>query len=686
MNIPPRGIRTIALAVAVAALGLAVAHARAGEPALTLEARFAAGGFLRGRRAAAVEVEIANAGDAFRGELQLRAEGGARFFLPVQASSGSRLRYFLPFWPGPPGPFAAWVDLVDETGADAAASRKIQSPISAQLFAAGYVSAKGSKTLQQLFGSAELRTLNTLVRIPPDRFPDPWEALDPFDVLFVKGSDFRALTASQERALHDWVLRGGGLFAVEDGVASGWKGSFAAAALGMEFGSQVEEADSPALARYAGRRRGPGAFFRIQAACRRGETIVFQGSGLLKDLVAAAPMGRGSVTVLAFDPFDPGFEAWDGARAFWNRLLADRLAFGPFREGEPSRSGAETAIEKSLHTDRNPLPSVGLVLLAVLAYAAAIGPLEYLLVRRLRRPHATVVTFPLVVALATVAALWASAGVKGRTVAQTEVTVEDVDPRTGDGVRDTYVALFSPRPAVVPLAPTRRSFTHEFGLFRSSLVPGQELPCAFGPDGFVEPSMPVGGTRYFRAAGVEPRVAPPLEVRVHMVDHLRGGSGAPAERDFEVTVVNGFETELERCEVLAGEFHVLGPRALLLEGSVGPGETRVFKSAHGDLRAVPLGKRLREVKENANPSLRDVFVHLGFLRVGWEGEEAGLLRRGLFLGEALHRDGQVFFTAWAKDEPLLLQGEDWPPARSRSLRWIRMRVTESTTFEQVEGD
>jgi hypothetical protein len=344
--------------------------------------------------------------------------------------------------------------------------------------------------------------------------------------------------------LHDWVLRGGGLVAVEDGVTAGWKDSFVAAALGMEFGGQAEEADSRALARYAGRRRGPGAFFRIQAACRRGETIVFQGSGLLQDLVAAAPMGRGSVTVLAFDPFDPGFEAWDGARGFWKRLLADRLAVGSPREGEPSRSGAEAVIEKSLQTARNPLPSVGLVVLAVLAYAAVIGPVEYLLLKRLRRPYATVFTFPLAVALAAAGALWASAGVKGRTVAQTEVTVEDVDPRTGDGVRDTYVSLFSPRPAVVPLAPTRRSFTHEFGLFRSALVPGQDLPCAFGPDGRVEPSMPVGGVRFFRAAGVEPRATLPLEVGVHMIDFLREGSGERAARDYEVTVRNGFETDL----------------------------------------------------------------------------------------------------------------------------------------------
>lgn len=220
----------------------------------------------------------------------------------------------------------------------------------------------------------------------------------------------------------------------------------------------------------------------------KGETWIGETRGDNSRLAVQAPFGLGRVTVLAFDldrsPFtDPVNGNWRGE--FWEWLVAeagDREAsklpeaqvqrvgkgadeLNPNPRGgrggwqQPAqasyRSEGEDGIVSALRAnvdyyDEVPVISFGWVALFILGYTLVIGPIEYILLKKLLgKLEYTWITFPIIVLTVSGAAYLTAYAVKGQDLRMNKIDVVDVDLRT-DPARPrvygrTWFTIFSPR-------------------------------------------------------------------------------------------------------------------------------------------------------------------------------------------------------------------------------------------------
>ncbi len=202
-------------------------------------------------------------------------------------------------------------------------------------------------------------------------------------------------------------------------------------------------------------------------------------------MVVQVPFGLGRVTVVGFDidrsPFTDAALA-DYRGAFWEWLLGEagdrelarssNAQGGPADDGfnlQPGRGGrtparsttttlsreGEDGIVAALrgsvdHYDEVPVISFGWVALFILGYTLIIGPIEYILLKKLiGRLELTWITFPLIVLTVSGAAYLTAYAVKGKDLRMNKIDVVDVDLRT-DPARPrvygrTWFTVFSPR-------------------------------------------------------------------------------------------------------------------------------------------------------------------------------------------------------------------------------------------------
>lgn len=196
-------------------------------------------------------------------------------------------------------------------------------------------------------------------------------------------------------------------------------------------------------------------------------------------LVVQAPLGLGKVTVVGFDLDRSPFidEPNKAARAtFWEALVAaagDDLAARTHQApaGPPANQwgggggqvkstplttreaedGASAALRASVDFyDEVPVISFGWVALFILGYTLIIGPIEYVLLKKLLgRLELTWITFPIIVLTVSGAAYLTAYAVKGKDLRMNKIDVVDIDLRT-DPARPrvygrTWFTIFSPR-------------------------------------------------------------------------------------------------------------------------------------------------------------------------------------------------------------------------------------------------
>jgi hypothetical protein len=198
-------------------------------------------------------------------------------------------------------------------------------------------------------------------------------------------------------------------------------------------------------------------------------------------LAAQAAFGLGRVTVVAFDidrsPFTDPANAF-ARTEFWEWLLTEagdrdaprvpeagvqpqprddwnRRGGGPQSTlGAPGTGGEDgvvSALRGSIdYYDEVPVISFGWVALFILGYTLVIGPIEYVLLKKLLgKLELTWITFPIIVLTVSGAAYATAYAVKGKDLRMNKIDVVDIDLRT-DPARPrvygrTWFTIFSPR-------------------------------------------------------------------------------------------------------------------------------------------------------------------------------------------------------------------------------------------------
>jgi hypothetical protein len=178
-------------------------------------------------------------------------------------------------------------------------------------------------------------------------------------------------------------------------------------------------------------------------------------------LVVRAPAGFGEVVFVACDLNRPPFSLWEGRTNFLRGLLRKQR---PGAEPQPAAAFSEatyvgiTDLSGQLRgaldqfAGISPTPFV-LVALLALAYILLIGPVDYLLVKKLwRRPELTWVTFPLMVLAVSLVAYGLAHRLKGRELRVNQLDVFDFDQATGQVRGQTWFNVFSPESRVYDVA------------------------------------------------------------------------------------------------------------------------------------------------------------------------------------------------------------------------------------------
>lgn len=269
--------------------------------------------------------------------------------------------------------------------------------------------------------------------------PEHTALLRGLNALFLHDLDSAALTPAQRDALGLWVSLGGQL------VVSGGVGGQQAAAgltglLPVQVGGALAQGDLTPLARLAGAGALPNPAAPLSPAqpLARSEQIP-PASGLL----FRWRYGSGLVTFSAFD--FASLRGWTGESALWGKLLTQQSVLAP---GYGARLSQTSLLERGvLRLPSLNLPSTAVVLAFLLAYVMVIGPINYLVLRRLRRLEWAWLSVPLVVLVFACGLYAVGVVMRGGQSQVSQAAIVQGAEGQSRGFATGFVGLFSPRRA-----------------------------------------------------------------------------------------------------------------------------------------------------------------------------------------------------------------------------------------------
>jgi hypothetical protein len=348
----------------------------------------------------------------------------------------------------------------------------------------------------------------TIARLNSAALPDRIEFLRAFDALFVSGIDPTIWTDAQHDALRVWVADGGNLIVGgDDRVAQVLEDLLPATIAGSGGTSNLQNLRTTGWTLRDRARQVP----LLQLVPKPNARVLAAGEAG-QPLLVDQQYGAGAILLTAFDleaPAQVGNPA-----TFWGLILQEHLEQEWF--WSEVRDQGFSILRDSLQ-----LPGWGFIsvigLLGFLgAYILVVGPINYLLLRRLNRREWAYLTIPLWVLLFSVSAyLWGTVG-RGRSAVVNQLAIVSVPQRSTQGQSLTLLSLFSP---------TRTTYSLEFPQNALvSAVPsffagqGSSLSVLFteGSVQVPELSVDVGGMSLL---SIEQAVAAPeLEALVREVD------------------------------------------------------------------------------------------------------------------------------------------------------------------------
>jgi len=281
-----------------------------------------------------------------------------------------------------------------------------------------------------------------LADLPPVTYA--WHALD---VLVFSDVDTGALTPEQRAALAGWVAAGGRLI-----VAGGPTWQKTAAGLGdllpLIPNGATTLAALPTLATFTSADAPPSGPAVVATGNLSPDAITLVSEGDLP-LVAIRRSGFGQVAFLAVDPaFDP-LRSWAGSEGLYRNLLTGTAQRPSWAGGLRNWYSARDAINALPGLD---FPSVFQICGFLGFYLIAVGPVNYLVLKRLKRRELAWITIPALVMLFSVGAYLAGYQLRGGQASLHRLSVIQVWPDSPYARVEGVVGLFSPRRAEYDLS------------------------------------------------------------------------------------------------------------------------------------------------------------------------------------------------------------------------------------------
>jgi hypothetical protein len=275
--------------------------------------------------------------------------------------------------------------------------------------------------------------------------PDHVASLRGVNAIFLRDIDTAALSAAQREALSVWLSLGGQLV-VSGGVGGQRTAAGLASLLPAQVGGAIEQGDITPLAQLTG--SGPDlpntSAPLSQLQPRPSAEQVPPGTALLERW----RYGSGWATVSAFD-FN-SLRGWAGETALWGKVLEQPAALAPGAAANLSRINV---LDRGvLQLPSLNLPATSTLLIFLLVYIMVIGPLNYLVLRRMGRLEWAWLTVPLIVLLFAGGLYVAGSVLRGGEAQFNQAAVVQGAEGQPRAAATAFIGLFSPRRAAYAVA------------------------------------------------------------------------------------------------------------------------------------------------------------------------------------------------------------------------------------------
>lgn len=294
-----------------------------------------------------------------------------------------------------------------------------------------------------------------VVHLSPSGLPTSGALLGGFTAVVLDQATTEGLVPAQRQALSDYVTGGGSLL-VAGGL--GWKATAAGLPASL-VPAAVGATRALALPVLAGLLGAPVPSTPVELTLVRplsgSSTTYSEGS---TPLVVQARRGAGQVLELAMDPASAPLAAWPGTTTLLRRLLTPAAHVGqnyqgPVFSGASSSRAQEAAAFGPVLTNIPDfsLPSAGALGLLLVLYVLAIGPINFLVLGRLRRRDLAWVSVPALSLVAAGLAYGTGLGT-GAAPSLNQVRVITLAPGSSRAAVDSYAALYLPHGGGVRIA------------------------------------------------------------------------------------------------------------------------------------------------------------------------------------------------------------------------------------------
>jgi hypothetical protein len=294
-----------------------------------------------------------------------------------------------------------------------------------------------------------------------DDLPDRWHAYSLLHALVWLDADAGAVRdPAVVDAIRAWVASGGHLVVARANTV-GFRGTFLESLVPGRVTGTSANADWSAISPEL-----PAVSASVLDVDPRGATVLAAAGG--RPLILRSVLGRGRITLVTFDPCGAPFDAWRGMTGFWEGLLElpsraaptedDRARTDDYGRGWGSIDttvGSPRVRELLAIHPEIPLPSLGWAFLLIFVYVLLVGPIDYIVLRRLRKMELTWVTFPAIVFVFSTITLAGGSSIASHPPVARETHVVDCLPAEDRAFGHGMASILAPQAATFAVEAAR---------------------------------------------------------------------------------------------------------------------------------------------------------------------------------------------------------------------------------------
>jgi hypothetical protein len=425
---------TVVAVLAISAGPFALSGSAAG--ALTMNARLLLQGHARAGSWAAVEVDLQNDGPAIQGELRMDggSQANARYAMAVDLPTGSRQTYVLHVQP-PSFGRTVKVDLVSGDQVVESVSVAYLVHDSTQLVV-GVLAERPQALVSQIKLPANpLGAAAAVIPLTIADLPERAEGWGVLDRLVWQDVDSNQLSSLQLDALRRWLAAGGRLTIVGGSAGIGTLSALPDDLLPYRPTATLDLDPASLVSLLGPLPTGAVELPAMAGALARGRALATSGD---RAVAAELTYGSGRVTLLGFDPTTRWLAESKSVDALWRAALPARSADGVQLFDDTQ------LVQATFQLPLLALPPTSGLLILIGAYIVIIGPINYLVLKRLDRRELAWITMPVLVLTFTAASFGYGFFLRGTDVVVNEVAIVRGAPDATEATAQVYFGVFSP--------------------------------------------------------------------------------------------------------------------------------------------------------------------------------------------------------------------------------------------------